>query len=152
MDLFNRANQFKNSHLNVFREANHRSLSYQNKCKLAKPLRVGQKVLSENHKIPFRKSQKMCELPCEPCIVTKVVMKVNYESALGADPTRTQVVHCNHLVEYFPLHNELPNLLSTYEKPFNDDKTVHFNSKIAKNGISRSNQLIDFFVEQHLND
>ena len=156
MDLLNRETQFKNIYRKVYRkvrEANHRSLSYRNKYKLAKPLRVGQKVLLENHNVPFGKSQKLCELRSGPYIVTKVITKVNYEIALDADPTRTQVVHRNHLVEYFPRDNELPNLLSNYEKPFNDDKTEHFYNEYAKHRLSQLNQPIDSFVErQHLND
>ena len=65
----------------------------------------------------------------------------------------TQVVHRNHLVEYFPCDNELPNLLSNYEKPFNDDKTEDFYNEYAKCRLSQLNQPIDSFVErQHLND
>ena len=50
--------------------------------------------------------------------MAKVLTKIASEIALDADPTRTQVVCRNHLVEYFPRDNELPNLLSNYEKPF----------------------------------
>ena len=83
----------------------------------------------------------------------KVITKVNYEIALDADPTRTQVVHRNHLVEYFPRDNEIPNLVSNYEKPFNDDKTEHFYNEYAKCRLSHLNQPIDSIVErQHLND
>ena len=85
--------------------------------------------------------------------MTKVITKVNYEIALDADPTRTHVVHRNHLVEYFPRDNALPSLLSNYEKPFNDDKTEHFYNEYAKCRLSQLNQPIDSFVErQHLND
>ena len=85
--------------------------------------------------------------------MTKVITKVNYEIALDADPTRTQVVHRNHLVEYFPRDNEIPNLVSNYEKPFNDDKTEHFYNEYAKCRLSHLNQPIDSIVErQHLND
>ena len=47
MDSTNRERQFKNIYRKVYRkirDANHRSLSYWNKYKLAKPLRVGQKT------------------------------------------------------------------------------------------------------------
>ena len=85
--------------------------------------------------------------------MTKEFTKVNYEIALDADPTRTQVVHRNHLVEYLPRDNELPSLLSNYEKPFNDDKTEHFYNEYAKCRLSHLNQPIDSIVErQHLND
>ena len=156
MDLLKSETQFKNIHRKVYRkvrEANHRSLSYRNKYKLAKPLRVGQKVSLENHDNPFGKSQKLCEFRSGPYIVTKVITKVNYDIALDADPTRTQVVHRNHLVEYFPRENELPKLLSNYEKPFNDDKTEHFYNEYPRCRLSQLNQPIDSFVErQHLND
>ena len=85
--------------------------------------------------------------------MTKVITKFNYEIALVADPTRTQVVHRNHLVEYFPRDNELPNSVSNYEKPFNDDKTKHFYNEYAKCQLSHLDQPIDSIVErQHLND
>ena len=85
--------------------------------------------------------------------MTKVITKVNYEIALDADPTRTQVVHRNHIVEYFPRDNEGPNLLSNYETPFNDDKTEHFYNEYSKCRLSQLNQPIDSFVErQPLND
>ena len=156
MDLLNRETQFKHIYRKVYRkvrEANHRSLSYRNKYKLAKPLQVGQKVLLENHNVPFGKSQKLCELRSGPYIVTEVITKVNYEIALDADPTRTQVIHRNHLVEYFPQDNEIPNLVSNYEKPLNDDRTEHFYNEYAKCLLSHLNQPIDSIVErQHLND
>ena len=156
MDLLNRETQFKNIHRKVYRkvrEANHRSSSYRNKYKLAKPQRVGQKGLLKIHNVPFAKSQKLCELRSGQYIVTKVITKVNYEIALNSDPTRTQVVHRNHLVEYFAQDKELPNLLSNYEKPFNDDKTEHFYNEYAKRRLSQLYQPIDSIDErQHLND
>ena len=95
----------------------------------------------------------LCELRSGPYIVTKVITKVNCQIALDADPTRTEVVHRNHVFEYFPRDNELPNLLSSYEKPFNDDKTEHFYNENAKYRLSQLNQPVDSFVErQHLND
>ena len=111
MDFLNRETLFKNIYRKVYRkvrEANHRSLSYGNKYKLAKPRRVGQKVLLEKHIVPFGKSQKLCKLRSGPYIVTRLITKVNYEIALDADPTRTQAVHRNHLVEFFPRDNESP--------------------------------------------
>ena len=56
-------------------------------------------------------------------------------------------------VENFPRDNELPNLISIYEKPSNDDKTEHFFNEYAKCRLFELNQPIDSFVErQHLND
>ena len=156
MGLLNRKTQFKHIFPKIYRkirEAYHRSLSYRNKYKLAKPLRVGQKVLLENHNVPFGRSQKLCELRSGPYIVTEVITEGYYETALDGDPTRTQVVHRNHLVEYFPRDSELPNLLPNYEKPFNDDKTEQFYNECAKCRLFQLNQSINSFVErQHLND
>ena len=156
MDLLNLESQIKNIYRKVYRkvrEANHRSLTYRNKYKLAKRLRVVQKVLLENHNVPFGKSQKMCQLLSGPYIVTKVITKINYEIALDADATRTQVVHRNHFIESFPRDHELPNCLSNYEKSFNDDRAEHFYNEYAKCRLSQLNQPIDSFVERrHLND
>ena len=102
MDLLNRETQFKNIYRKVYQkvqEGNHRSLSYINKYELVKPLRTGQKILLENHDVPFGKSQKLFELRIGPYIVTKVIMKVNYEIALDKDQARTQIVRRNQLVE-----------------------------------------------------
>ena len=97
--------------------------------------------------------KNFCELRSGPYIVTKVITKANYEIALEADQTRTQVVHRNHLVDYFPRDNELPNLLSNYEKPFNDEKTERFYNENAKCRLFQLNQPINSFVErEHLND
>ena len=85
--------------------------------------------------------------------MTKVLSKNTSEIALDADLMRTQVVCRNHLVEYFPRDNELPNLLSDYEKPFNDNKSEHFYDEYAKCRLSQMNHPIESFVErQHLND
>ena len=139
MDLLNSETQFKNICRKVYRklrETNYRYLCYRNKYKLAKPLRVGQKVRLEKHNVPFGKSQKLCELRSGPYIVTKVITNVIYEIALDANPTRTQVVHRNHLVEYCLRDNELPNLISNYEKRSNDDKTERFYNEYAKCRLS----------------
>ena len=156
LDLLHRETQFKNIYRKVYtkvRKANHRSLPYRNKYKLAKPLRVGQKVLLENHQVPFGKSQKLCELRSGPYTVTKVITKVNYEVALDSDPTRIHVVHRNHLVEFFPRNNDLPTLLSNYEKPVNDDRTEHFYNEYAKNRLSELNKPIETLAErQHVQE
>ena len=92
MDLLNCETQFKKICRKVYRkvrEANHRSLPYKKKYKLAKRLRVEQKILLENHMVPFGKSQKLFELRSGPYIMSKVITKVNYEIAFDAVPTRT---------------------------------------------------------------
>ena len=111
------------------------------------------KFFLKNHNVPFGKSQKLCELRSGPYIVTKEFTQFNYEIAFDTDPTRTQLVHRNHLVENFDRENELPKLLSKYEKPFNDDKNENFHNEPSKNRLSQLNQPIDSFVERHhLND
>ena len=80
-------------------------------------------------------------------------MKVNFEIALDSDPTGTQIVHRNDLVECFPRDNQLSHLLSTYRMPFNDNKTENFHKKCARNQLSQLNQPIELIAErQHLKD
>ena len=122
---------------------------YKYRYKLAKTLRVGQKVILENHQVQFGKSQKLCELRSGPYTLTKVITKVNYEVALDSDPTRIQVVHRNHLVEFFRRDNDLPTLLSNYEKPVNDNRTEHFYNEYAKNLLSGLNKPIETLTERH---
>ena len=156
MDFFNRETQFKNIYRKVsrkVRETNHRSLSYGIKYKLAKPLRVGQKVLLENHNVPFGKSQNLRDLRSGPYIVNEVITKVNYEIAFDADPTRTQVVYRSRLVEYFASDKELPNVIFKYEKPFNGDQTERFVNEYGKNRLAQLNPTTDsFVVRQHWNN
>ena len=107
--------------------------------------KLDKKSFLENHNAPFGKKNKNCAtFEVGPYIVTKVITNVNHETAVDADPTRTQVVDCNHLVEYLLRDNELSNLLSKYEKAFNDDKTEYFCKEFAKNRLSieSANRLI----------
>ena len=65
IDLLNPETQIKNKYCKVYRkvrEANHRSLSYENKYKLSKPLRIGRKDLLEIHDVPFGKKNKKCAI------------------------------------------------------------------------------------------
>ena len=94
------------------------------------------------------KSQNLCELPSGPYTETKVITKSKNEVAVDADPLRTQLVHRNYLVEYFPPDNELPSLLSKYEKPLNDDKTEHLYNECASYRLSQLIQPIDLFAER----
>ena len=146
MDLLDREIQFKKRNHKVYRkvrEANNCSLSYRNMYKPAKPRRVGHIILLENHNVPFGKSQRLCEHRSGPQIVTEKTTKFDNEIDLDADPTRTRVLNRNPLVEYFSRDNELPNLLSIYKKPFNDDKTERFYNENAKNLPSQLNQPFD---------
>ena len=92
----------------------------------------------------------MRDLRSGPYIVTKILTEVNYEVALDAHSTRTQVVYRHYLVEDVLGDNEFPNVLSNYEKPFNDDKTQHFQNEFAENRLSQLNQPINSFVERQL--
>ena len=94
-------------------------------------MQIGQKKLLENQHVPFGESQKLCQLRIGPYRMTKGFTEDIFENPLDADPTSTQVVNRNHLVEYFPPDNELPNFLSNYVKPFNDVNTEHFYTSIA---------------------
>ena len=146
MDSLKLETQFENIDFKVYgkvREANNRSLSYPNKYKLAKAPPIGQKVLLENHTFPFGKLQNLCDLRIGPHIATNVNMKVIHDIALDSDPTRSQVVHRNYLIACFPGDNELPNILSGYEKPFNDDKIELIDNEFATNRLSQLNPPIN---------
>ena len=64
---------------------------------------------SENHKI--------CANSEVDRTLTKDFTNVNYKIALDADPTRNQDVH-NHLVQYFPRDNGLPNFFIKLREAF----------------------------------
>ena len=101
----------------------------------------------------FRLETKLRKPRSRSYVMAKVITKFNFKVALDTDATRTQVVHHNHRVEYFPCENEVPKLSSNYEKRSNDDTTENFYNKIAKNWLSQLSQSTDSIVErQHLND
>ena len=156
MDLLYRKTQFQTLCRKVYRkvqEANHRSISYRIKYRIARPLQIGQKVLLENCEVPFGKSLKICELRSGRYILTKVLTKANDEIDIDSDPTKTQVVQRNDRVQFFPRGNELVKLQSNCGKPFNDIKAEHFNNEYEQNWLFQLNPPIDSVVErQHLHD
>ena len=79
-------------------------------------------------------------------------MEHKYEIDLDLDPMKTQVAHPNHLVEYYPRDNELSNLLSNYEKPFNDNETDYIYNENTLNWFFQLNQpFYSFFERKRLN-
>ena len=119
-DLLTRENTLKKLFCDAYRkslETTARSHKYRNQYRLAKPLPINQNVLLENHFTPLNISKKLCQLRLGPYSVLKQITNVNYEIALDADPSVTLVAHRNHLVEYFPKEEKLPQLLAEYQNP-----------------------------------
>ena len=78
-----------------------------------KPIKIGRKVLLENHVKGFLKSKKLLELRSGPFTVTRLITNTTY--GIVHDMTeQKKVVHRNHLVEYFPKEREIDKLVQDY--------------------------------------
>ena len=77
-------------------------------------LEIGQKVLYENHRQEFSKSQKLQQRRLGPFTVTKRVTNTNYQIQYDKDPTIFKTVHRNHLVKYYPKEETLPPMIEEY--------------------------------------
>ena len=125
-----RENQFKQIYNNSYKkslENNNRAHKHRNKHKLGKPLEVGQKVLMENHQIELGKSKQLHELRSGPFTVEKKLTNVNYELTLDSNPATRKVAHRNHLVEYYPATETIPELTLDYGIDKNNCDTFYNN-------------------------
>ena len=68
----------------------------------------------ENHQIELGKSKKLHELRSGPFNVEKKLTNVNYELTLDSNPASRKVAHRNHLVEYYPATETIPELTLEY--------------------------------------
>ena len=78
-----------------------------------------------------------------PFTVFKAIAKVNYEITLDEDNSVQKMVHRNHLIEYYPKEETLPELISNYCPLDDKSKTFYQNfnaererklNKILNNG------------------
>ena len=106
--------QIYSSTFERFREQTARSHTYRNRFKLGHHLEVGQKVLYENHKQDFTRSQKLQQRRLGPFTVTKRITNITYQIQDDKDPTVIKTVHRNHLVEYYPKGGSLPAMIQKY--------------------------------------
>ena len=115
--LLERERNFKQIYSSTFercREQTARSHAYRNRFKLGHHLRIGQKVLYENHKQDLTRSQKLQERRLGPFTVTKRITNTTYQIQDDKDPAIVKTVHRNHLVEYYPKEGSLPAMIEEY--------------------------------------
>ena len=94
-----------------------RSHAYRNRFKLGHHLKIGQKVLYENHKQDFTRSQKLQQRRLRPFTVTKRITNTTYQIQDDKDPTVLKTVHRNYLVEYYPKEGFLPAIIEEHVPP-----------------------------------
>ena len=99
------------------REQTARSHAYRNRFKLEHHLEMGQKVLYENHKQDFRRSQKLQQRRLGPFTVTKRITNTTYQYTDGKDPTVIKTVQRNNLVENYPKEGSLLAMVEEYVPP-----------------------------------
>ena len=98
-------------------------------------IEIGQKVLYENHKQDFTRSQKLQQRRLGPFTVTKRITNTIYQIQDDKDPTIIKTVHRNHLVEYYPKEESLPAMLEEYVPSDHQDDNFY-----------------ERFMEQHTRD
>lgn len=143
-NLLKRENQFKTIYANAYKksmETTDRSHYYRNRYKLAKPLKLGQKVLLENHSQPLDKSKKLCSLRSGPFTVSNVITDVTYEVTHDTDQSK-KVVHRNHLIEYYPKEDQLPELISNYAPLENQNEIEVFYRNLNQDRVNKANRIL----------
>ena len=93
------------------REQTARSHAYRNWFMLGQHLRIGQKVLYENHRQHLCKSQKFRQRRFGHFTVTKKVASTTYQIQDDRDNTIFKTLHRSHLVEYQPKEETLPPMI-----------------------------------------
>ena len=96
------------------REQTARSHAYRNRFKQGHHHEVGQKVLYENHKQDFTRSQKLQQRRLGHFTLTKRITNTTYQIQVDKDPTVIKTVHKNHLVEHYPKEGSLPAVIEEY--------------------------------------
>ena len=115
--LLERERDFKRIYSATFerrREQTARSHAYKNRFKLGKHLKIGQKVLYENHCQDLSKSQKFRQRQLRHFTITKRVTNTTYQIQVDKDPANFKFVHRNLLVEYYPKEETLPPMIEEY--------------------------------------
>ena len=81
----------------------------------------------ENHQIELGTSKKLHELRSGPHTVAKKITNANYEITLDYKPATRKVAHRNHLVEYYPATETIPELTLQYGIDKNNSDTFYNN-------------------------
>ena len=109
--LLERERDFKRIYSSTFercREQTARLHAYRNRFEMGQHLAIGQKVLFKNLRQDLSKSQKLQQRRLGPFTVEKRVTNTTYQIQDDKDPTNLKTVHRNHLVEYYPKEETLP--------------------------------------------
>ena len=115
-------NEFKNMYSKTYtrrRLITNKAHEYRNRFNLGKPIKIGRKVLLENHAKGLLKSKKLLELRSGLYTVTKQITNTTYEIVHDSTEQK-KVVHRNHLVEYFPKEQEIDKLVQDYSTNYDD--------------------------------
>ena len=86
---------------------------------MGKQIKIGRKVLLENHAKGLLKSKKLLELRSGPYTVTKQITNNTYKIVHDSTEQK-KVVHRNHLVEYFPKEQEIDKLVQDCSAKYDD--------------------------------
>ena len=147
--LLHRENQFKQIYNSTYKHSlahNAKAQKHRNKHKLGKQLEIGQKVLMENNSIELGKSKKLQELRSGPYTVVKKITNVNYEIELDNDKRVRKVAHRNHLVEYYPAEETLPDL--TVQYGINNDSLETFYENLRSSQLKKLNTTVNRYSFQ----
>ena len=91
-----------------------RSHAYRNRFKMGQHLAIGQKILYENHRQDFSKSQNLQQRRIGPFKVIKRETNTTYQIQDDKDPTILKTVPRNHLVENYSKEETLPPMIEEY--------------------------------------
>ena len=100
--LLEKERNFKQIYSSTFercREQTARSHAYRNGFKLGHHLQIGQKVLYQNHKQDFTRSQKLQERQLGPSTVTKHITNTTYQIQDDNDPTVVKTTLSNTILK-----------------------------------------------------
>ena len=141
-----RENQFKQIYNSAYKKSlqnNTRAHEHRNKHKLGKEIEVGQQILMENHSIETGKSKKLNELRSGPFTVTRKITNVNYEIELNSNRDVKKVAHRNHLIEYYPAEETVPQLVDEYG--IHNDSLQPFYQNLMNSQLNKLNTPLNKF-------
>ena len=125
--ILQRENEFKNLYSETYtrcRQITNEAHENRNKFKLGKPIKIGRKVLLENHAKGLLKSKKLLELSSGPYTVTNQITNTTYENVHELTEQK-KVLHRDHLVQYFPKEQEINKLVQDYSTNYDDLKAYY---------------------------
>ena len=144
-ELLKRENEFKRIYSTTYqrcRQITSKTHEHRNRCKLGRPVSIGQKVFLENHAQDLTKSQKVKQLRVGPFTVSKQNTNTTYEIR---EEDNVKTTHRIHLIEYFPEEEQLPPLITNYAaiSRYSDFYTHLVNSQIEQYNFGKKKHSLD---------